>query len=97
MEGYTVLAVNSLIGTLWEVTSVISKEVKFPLVALSPYSTWLSASSSVVQVIVAVVAVVSLAWILVSTGGVVSEGGPVVKVKSPDVAMFPAASLDRTR
>jgi hypothetical protein len=58
-----------------------------PYWSVSPYSTWLVAPSSVVQVMVAPVWVMPLAVTLEITGGVISTS--VVKVLSPDSAQRP--------
>ncbi|MBO0797249.1 MAG: hypothetical protein J2P31_00345 [Blastocatellia bacterium] len=74
-----------------------SSVIDCPYDAVVPYSTWLSEFLSVVQVIVALVAVMPTAATLDITGGVVSGRDVVVKVKSPEVARLPASSLDLTR
>ncbi len=79
------LAVNPLRLCECEVTSDAPEAVK-PYEVVVPYSTSESDSSSVVQEMVAAVAVMPELVTLVITGGVVSVGAAVVKVKSPDVA-----------
>ncbi len=68
-----------------------------PYDVVVPYSTSESDASLVVQEMVAVETVMFELATLEITGGVVSGGAAVVKVKSPDVARLPAASLDFTR
>jgi hypothetical protein len=69
--------------TVWLVTKVGSSWCSScsPRLALVPYSTWLVAGSSVVQVMVAPVAVMSMAATSEITGAVRSG---VMKVKSPE-------------
>lgn len=68
---------------------------------VKPYSTREVDDSSVVQVIVAPLEVIFIAWTLEIVGGVVSGGGGgggwVVKVLSDETAKLPAESLDLTR
>ena len=62
-----------------------------------PYSTWVSEASLVDQVMVAPVLVMFVDRMEERTGGVVSGGGEVAKVRFPLTARFPAASRDLTR
>jgi len=81
---------------LCAVTAVAFNGVAVPYEVVEPYSTIESDASFVVQVITAPVAVTDPACTLVIVGGVVSAAFAVVKVKSPEVAVLPAASLLRT-
>ena len=62
-----------------------------------PYSTCDEAASLVVQMIVVESDVILLLLILDIAGAVVSGAADVVKVKFPDEAIFPAASVLFTR
>ena len=57
----------------------------------------LSEASLVVQLMVALLAVMAVLPTAEIMGGVVSGGAAVVKVKSAETAAFPAASLECTR
>src|SRR5437867_10762785 len=59
-----------------------------PYAVVVPYSTWESEASSVVQLMVAELAVIPEALILEITGGALST----VTLTAADVAVFPAAS-----
>ena len=81
-----------------DIRSVESRLVVLPYAAVKPYSAWVVDGSSVVQLIVAPDVVMLELLIEPITGGVVSGGGAsVVKVWSPEVAGFPAASTELTR
>ncbi len=80
------LAVNPLRLCECEVTSVEFRVVEVPYDVVTPYSTSESDASLVVQETVAVETVMFELATLEMTGGVVSGGAAVVKVKSPDVA-----------
>jgi hypothetical protein len=77
-------------------TKVTSEHVAKEILSVQNL-TPLVAGSSVVQVILAVVSVMSVTVTSEITGAVVSGGGKVVKVSSSDVAAFPLASLDFTQ
>ena len=62
-----------------------------------PYSNWVVADSLVVQMMVAELDVMLLLLILEIVGAVVSGTAEVVKVLSPDTAVFPAPSVLFTR
>ena len=64
---------------------------------VGPYSTCVSAASSVVQETVATLAPVLVAETAEIVGAVVSGAAAVVKVLSAEVARLPAASRERTR
>ena len=59
--------VSPLSLTEWLVTSVELSALVLPYAVVFPYWTWLSAGTSVVQVIVAVVGL-GVAWTLLMTG-----------------------------
>ena len=70
-------------ATEWAVTRLVSSVVDEPYDALVPYSTWLSAASSVVQVMVAPLLVRLPDCTALTTGAVASgSGGVVVKTTS---------------
>ena len=91
------LSVSPVRVSEWEVTGEVASAVDSPYAVGVPYSICESEASSVVQLIVAVEVVMLALPTLEMTGGVVSGGVAVVKVKSPDTARLPAASFDFTR
>jgi hypothetical protein len=68
-----------------------------PYAVVVPYSTCVSLASLVVHETVAELDVAPELATALMTGGVVSGAAVVVKVKSPEVARFPAGSRDFTR